>query len=224
MSLDLSLCVGERAKLRMQTGCRLMAFVLAFGSLVATASCARPHVIAVYDPDTRLVSRVDYDDEMSGQIVARTYYSKGHAARLEVDADGDGSIDRWEYYRADGTLMRLGTSSGNDGREDMWAASAGDSMRVDISTRRDGFVDRREFHEGGALTRVEQDTNFDGLADEWQEFDGGKLRLLLLDSEFRRGRPDRRLVYGPDGSATGIEIDPDGDGTFAPEQTHDGLH
>jgi hypothetical protein len=95
-------------------------------------------------------------------------------------------------------------------------------MRVDISTRRDGFVDRREFHEQGALLRAEQDTNFDRLVDEWQEFDNGKLRVLLIDTEQRRGRPDRRLVYGLDGSLTGFESDRDGDGQFTPEQTRDG--
>src|SRR6266850_5200907 len=161
MEIETSLSVSERAKLYTLTARRRACLVIACGSLAAGVSCARPHVTAVYDPDTRLVSRLDYGDEASGRIAARTYFSNGRAARLEVDADSDGSVDRWEYYRADGTLMRLGTSSGNDGREDTWVTQAGDSMRVDISTRRDGLVDRREFHERGALTRAEQDTNFD---------------------------------------------------------------
>jgi hypothetical protein len=57
------------------------------------------------------------------------------------------------------------------------------------------------------LLRAEQDTNFDGLVDQWQEFEDGKLRVLLLDSEQRSGRPHRRLVYGPDGSLTALEVD-----------------
>ena len=224
MGLDPSLSVSERAKLYAIGGRRRAALAIASGLVVACASCARQHVSAAYDPDTRLVSRLDYDNETSGKIVARTYFSNGHAVRLEVDADGNGSIDRWEYYRTDGTLTRLGTSSGNDGREDTWVVQGGDSMRVDISTRRDGFVDRREFHERGALTRAEQDTNFDGLVDESQLFENGKLRVLLVDIEQRRGRPDRRLVYGADGSVTGVETDLDGDGQFTPEQTDDGSH
>jgi hypothetical protein len=171
-------------------------------------------VTAAYDPDTHLVSRLDYDDQMTGRIVARTYFSDGRPVRLEVDSDGNGSIDRWEYYGPDGSLERLGTSSMSDGREDTWVTQSGYSIRVEISTRRDGFIDRREFHEQGALIRVEQDTNFDRLVDEWQEFDNGKLRVLLVDTQRRRGRPDRRLVYGLDGSLTSFESDPDGDGQF----------
>ena len=216
-----ALLVSERAKLYAISG-RRCAVVIAFGLVVAGAACARQRVAAVYDPDTHLVSRLDYDDEISGRIAARTYFSSGRAVRLELDADADGSIDRWEYYGADGALVRLGRSSRNDGREDTWANQSGYSMRVDISTRRDGVVDRREFHEQGVLIRAEQDTNFDGLVDQWQEFHDGKLRVLLLDSEQRRGRPARRLVYGPDGSLTGLEADPDGDGQFTPEQPHDG--
>ena len=222
MHLDPSLSVSERAKLYALRGRRCAAVALTFGIVVASASCARPRVTAVYDPDTHLVSRLDYDDEMSGRIAARTYFSSGRPVRLEVDPDGNGSIDRWEYYGADGSLVRLGRSSRNDGREDTWVTQSGYSMRVDISTRRDGFVDRREFHEQGALIRTEQDTNFDRLVDEWQEFDNGTLRVLLIDTQQRRGRPDRRLVYGLDGSLTGFESDPDGDGQFTPEQTHDG--
>jgi hypothetical protein len=182
MGIDPALFVSDRAKLYAMRGRRCAAAVIAFGIVVAGASCARQRVAAVYDPDTHLVSRIDYDDEMSGRIAARTYFSNGRPVRLELDADGDGTIDRWEYYGVDGALVRLGRSSRNDGREDTWATQSGYSMRVDISTRRDGFVDRREFHEQGVLLRAEQDTNFDGLVDQWQEFEDGKLRVLLLDS------------------------------------------
>ena len=222
MHLDPSLAVSERAKLYAMTSRRSAAVALMFGMVVAGASCAPPRVTAVYDPETHLVSRVDYDDEMSGRIAARAYFSNGRPVRLEVDPDGNGSIDRWEYYGADGSLDRLGRSSRNDGREDTWVTQSGYSMRVDISTRRDGFVDRREFHEQGVLIRTELDTNFDRLVDEWQEFDNGKLRVLLIDTQQRRGRPDRRLVYGLDGSLSGFASDPDGDGQFTPEQTPDG--
>lgn len=99
MHLDPSLSVSERAKLYAFIGRRCAAMVLAFGLVVACASCERPHVTAVYDPDTHLISRLDYDDEMSGRIAARTYFSSGRPVRLEVDPDGNGSIDRWDKLR-----------------------------------------------------------------------------------------------------------------------------
>src|SRR5262249_25545342 len=144
VSPDPSLFVSERAELRPSARSRAGWLLLAF---FAATACAKQGVAAIYDPDTRLVSRVDYDDEISGHVAAPTYYSNGRAVRLEGDADGDGTVDRWEYYGADGALVRLGTSSTNDGSEDTWVVTAADWMRVDISTRHDGFVDRREFHQ-----------------------------------------------------------------------------
>jgi hypothetical protein len=211
MRLDPSLSVGERAELHAMRARRACFAALYSLATVVLVSCARPVVSAAYDPDTLLAARLDFDDETTGRIVARSYLVNGRPVRLEVDADTDGRVDRWEYYRADGTLLRLGTSSRHDGREDTWAVQAGRSIRVEISTRRDGFIDRREFHERGELVRTEQDSNFDGLPDQWQQFENGKLRTLLLDTGLGRGKPDRRLDYDPDGSVTNVNIDPDGD-------------
>jgi hypothetical protein len=38
---------------------------------------------------------------------------------------------------------------------------------------------------------------------------------MALDTK-RTGKPDRRLVYPPDGSAPRLEVDRDGSGTFVP--------
>jgi hypothetical protein len=189
--------VSERAKLHAPC-CGSCAIIGALSAVLAGASCARAPVAPVYDADTKTVVRLDY-----------------HA-----DGDGDGRIDRWEYYRADGQLDRLGTSSQADGREDTWVVQNGSQMRVDVSTRRDGVADRHEFHQQGVLVRAEQDTDFDGRVDQWQEFEGGKLRRLLIDTE-RSGRPDRRLVYAASGALERIEADVDGSGTFAPLSSGD---
>ncbi len=177
--------------------------------MLASAGCARDRVSPVYDPDTRTVIRLDYDTDGNGSVDIRSYLEDGRGVRIEADGDGDGRVDRWEYYRPDGQLDRLGTSSQADGREDTWVVQNGNQMRVDVSTRRDGVADRHEFHDRGVLVRAEQDTNFDGRIDEWQQFTDGKLRELLVDTSQASGRPDRRLVYAQDGSLERIEADPD---------------
>src|SRR5947207_2821870 len=196
--------VSERAKLysagsrRLAAGrkCILRAVCCVLPALFA--ACAGDRVSPVYDAASA-IRRIDYDTNRDGQIDMRAYLENGRTVRIEADGNDDGVIDRWEYYRPDGQLDRLGTSSEADGIEDTWVAQNGSQMRVDVATRRDGVVDRHEFHDNGVLVRAEQDSNGDGRIDQWQRFEGGKLRELLLDTTQSSGRPDERLVYAANG-------------------------
>ena len=190
---DSACFVSERAKL-----CAAVLMCAALGA------CARDRVTAVYDAGGA-IRRIDYDTDRDGLIDMRAYLVDGRTVRIEADGNGDGIVDRWEYYRADGELERLGTSSESDGVEDTWVVQAGDEMRVDISTRRDGIADRHEVHEKGIVVRAEQDTNGDGRIDLWQRFEDGKLRELLIDTTQAAGRPNRRLVYADNGKVQRIE-------------------
>jgi hypothetical protein len=187
--------VSERAKL--YTAAALAA---------SLAACAGDRVAPVYD-EAGVIRRIDYDTNRDGQIDTRAYLQNGRTRRIEEDGNGDDVVDRWEYYRPDGQLDRIGTSSGADGIEDTWVIQNGSAMRVDIATRRDGIADRHEFHDNGVLIRAEQDSNGDGRIDQWQRFDGGKLRELLVDTSRASGRPDTRLVYATDGSVQRVESD-----------------
>lgn len=203
--MDIDACiVSERAKLYASAARRGVAAACALCAGLLVSDCSRERVSPVYDSDSRTITRLDYDSDADGRIDIRSYLQDGRGARLEADGNGDGRVDRWEYYRPDGQLDRLGSSSQEDGREDTWVVQTGNQMRVDLSTLRDGVVDRHEFHESGVLVRAELDTDFDGRIDEWQQFDKGRLRELLVDTE-RSGRPDRRLIYAANGSLERIE-------------------
>ena len=78
----------------------------------------------------------------------------------------------------------------------------------------DGRVSRREFFEAGELARIEEDTDGDGANDKWETYTAGVLAVMALDTE-RRGKPDRRLIYKPDGSLDRIEADPTGAGQLS---------
>lgn len=60
---------------------------------------------------------------------------------------------------------------------------------------------------------MEEDTDANGKVDKWETYADGALTLMALDTQ-GRGTPDRRLVYGADGSLDRIEADPTGSGTF----------
>jgi hypothetical protein len=179
--------VSERAKL-----CSA-----ALGVVIAVLpGCRDPRqAYGVYSHGTRELVRVDYDFNADGTIDVRTYMRAGRPVRLEGDANGDGVIDRWEYYDSHGALVRIGSSTTADGREDAWILTTGDERRIELSTERDGIVDRREVYRGSELVRTESDTNHDGLPDAWEEFENGALVRVLLDDRKRGGAPTRRITY-----------------------------
>src|SRR4051812_27302959 len=110
--------VSERAKLYAASATSRRAIVCA-ALVAAAAGCAREGVTPVYDAAST-IRRLDYDTNDDGRIDARAYLAEGRTVRIEADGNGDGIIDRWEYYRGDGQLDRLGTSSESDGTEDTW--------------------------------------------------------------------------------------------------------
>ena len=188
-------CVTERAKLHHKP-------VILAVLVVCSAACRVPQRAAgVYAHDTRALVRLDYDYDADGVIDVRTYMRNGRPVRLEGDANRDGRIDRWEYYGPAGELLRLGSSTEGDGREDSWLLFSGDERHVDISTRRDGIADRRERYSGDELVGTQADTDHDGLPDTWEEFENGALARVLFDETKRVGRPTRRIVYAPGGGA-----------------------
>jgi hypothetical protein len=189
--------------------------IVSFAALCAvlsTTGCAgeaRARVSAVYAHDSRRLLRLDYDNDGDGRIDVRTYMRDARPVRLESDRNRDGRIDRWEYYSRSGALLRIGASTQRDGREDMWIRTDGTRRIVEVSSHRDGRIDRREIYERDALVETEVDTNHDGLSDRWERYRGGAVVQLMLDEERRHGRPTRRIVYGPGGSARVETIGPE---------------
>jgi hypothetical protein len=113
--------------------------------------------------------------------------------RGEADTDGDGRIDRWEYFDASSALTLIGTSSRGDGVEDTWTyplSSTSAETVVVTSRNRDRALDHREYFRGETLMRTEDDTNGDGRIDKWQRYEGPVLREAAFDTSFERGRAD----------------------------------
>ena len=98
---------------------------------------------------------------------------------------------------------------------DAWAYEGPDGQieRVDISTVRDGEVDRWEYYEDGVMVRMEEDASGDGRVDKWKTYEDGSLISAAFDED-GNGYPDRRLTYGKGGRLLTIESDPDAAGTF----------
>jgi hypothetical protein len=66
--------------------------------------------------------------------------------------------------------------------------------RVELSTKRDGTLNRTEFYEKGALARAEEDTDGDGRVDKWERYESGALVSASFDTA-KSGKPTTTIDY-----------------------------
>ena len=194
---------------------------LAVLTALAAAACSpsrgseRP---AEYDPETGRLRRLVVDVNENGRTDAVSVMDGARIEHVEVDLDENGKPERWDFYRGATTLERVGFSRLNDGIMDAQAfySAAGDIIRIEVSTQRDGRFNRVEFYEAGRLVRSEEDTNGDSRADKWETYrpnvDAGPneppyaIASVAFDDS-GRGRPERRVMYGENGEPSRVEVD-----------------
>ncbi len=204
--------------------------MLALAAVLTVPACNRrppdasTKIEPVYDQATGRLQLLKYDSDGDGKIDTWSYMDGARVVRIEIDKDEDGKIDRWEYYGPDAKLEKVGLSRANNGKVDSWvyANADGSVQRIEVSTKGDGKVNRVEYFEKGAMVRAEEDTDGDGKIDKWETFDGPRLASVAFDLT-HSGRPERRLVYGTDGSAR-LEVDRAGDGNCVPAETAAAKH
>jgi hypothetical protein len=71
-------------------------------------------------------------------------YRAGVLTRGEFDTDGNGQIDQWLFYDAEGTLIRAEYDQNGDSRADQWeyfAAGSQKPYKVERDTKGDGKAD-----------------------------------------------------------------------------------
>jgi len=175
---------------------------------------ARKRMSAEYDKATGKLSLLKYDSDGNGKVDTWSYMDGPRVVRIEIDKNEDGKIDRWEYYDANQKLERIGTSRAQDGKEDSWSYLGDDGTiaRIDVSTKHDGKITRVEHYQKDVLVSAEEDGDGDGKMDKWETYDGERLASIAFDTT-HRGTPDRRLIYGADGTAR-LEVDAKGTGQF----------
>ena len=184
-----------------------------------SSACQRPpattkKIEPTYNKKTGRLELLRYDSNGDGTFDTFSYMDGARIVRIEIDQNGDGKIDRWEYYGPDQKIEKVGFSRAQDGVEDAWSffRPGGALDHIAMSTKRNRKVDRVEYYDNGALVRAEEDSDGDGRNDKWETYNEGRLASVAFDT-VHRGTPDRRLIYGADGSAR-VEVDPQGTGVF----------
>jgi hypothetical protein len=158
-------------------------------------------VAPIYDSKTGRLQLLKLDSNGNGRIDTWSYMDGSRVVRIELDQNEDGRIDRWEYYDEGKHLTRIGYSRADNGQADAWsyADTSGAVVKVELSGK-DGGIRRTEHYEHDHLASAEEDTDGDGRIDKWETYGGGRLLTVAFDTK-HRGTPERRLVYGADGSA-----------------------
>lgn len=147
---------------------------------------SKDNVTAKYDPRSGKLRRVELDRDKNGTFETVSVWDGVRLLQIEVDGNGDGIVDRWEHYDGQPPVMtHVGSSSRNDGVEDMWLFNASG---------------------GGYVARIERDGDRNGQVDKWEEYDAPAtpngapvLRRVGMDPS-GTGKPTHWLAYKPDGS------------------------
>ena len=171
---------------------------------------AASRVSPVYNQDTGKLEQLVSDRDGDGRAETRAFMEGAILRRIEIDRNGDGAVDRWEFY--------LGASAAPGA-----AIPPPVIERAEEANGPDAKVTRREFFARGTVERVEDDTNLDGRTDKWEFYEAGRLARVELDL-VGKGAPSQRLIYGAGGEVVRVETDPDGDGRFVVLPVKDSVH
>lgn len=182
---------------------------VALAALLTAAGCGSPsagskdaRVAPIYNQETGKLEQLVSDRDGDGKPETRAFMDGAVLKRIEIDRNGDGTADRWEYY--------TGGLFAGQGRSVAPAVE-----RAEEANGPDSRITRREFFASGVIQRVEDDTDNNGRPDKWEWYEAGQLSRVELDL-IGKGFPSQRLVYGAGGAVVRIETDPEGDGTFIP--------
>lgn len=162
----------------------LTALVLAGGAGLVGSGCRgvvpddtpRPYQLVEVGSEQRLygpsgLERIAYDFDGDGRAEVVIHVSRQKPTWRELDSDADGVVDRWEYFRADGSVQKVAASRRNNGRPDEWT-----------------YPDRE-----GRLTLRELDQDGDGRPDVWEYYRDGVEVAVRRDAD-RDGQPDGPAV------------------------------
>ena len=168
----------------------MTALAVCVGAAACSSGDARHGaVMPVYDAANGRLTRLAYDADGDGRTDAVASMDGREVRSVELDRDGDGLPDRWEYYDAP---LADGTAQGNVTR----------LRRVEQVVRHGATIVRREIYEDGQLVRVTEDRDADGRDDRWEDYADGALVGVDVDTT-GSGRADRRIRYA--GEAMTVE-------------------
>ena len=183
------------------------------GALAGRTPKPRKRIEPEYDKTTGKLQLLKYDSNGNGKVDTWSYMDGARVVRIEIDKDEDGKIDRWEYYGADQKLEKIGSRARTTARKTP-GRIAGPDGAIDAHRGVDAAatarsIAHRALRARTCWSRAEEDSDGDGKMDKWETYDGDRLASVAFDTT-HRGTPDRRLIYGADGTRAPRSRSPNG--------------
>lgn len=144
-----------------------------------------------WDPQTKRYQLIHETTTKAG-VRVRRLYADDLRQLLSTELSGTGIESPFSIaVSADGKSRRVGFSSVNDGVIDAWSTTDPKTgeVRVEMSTKRNGKIDRWERYEKQVLIRVDLDTNGNGKPDRWMTYQDGIQMDTFIDAN-EDGKPD----------------------------------
>lgn len=144
-----------------------------------------------WDPVKKRLQLVHEQVSKSGARLRRRYADNLQLQTTELEA-GDSAVELEVKPDSPLGFERVGFSVANDGVIDAWAVHDPNTGRIKIaiSTKRNGKIDRWEHYEKDVLLRVELDTNGNGKPDRWMTYQDGIQMETIIDAN-EDGQPDQ---------------------------------
>lgn len=143
--------------------------------------------------------------------------AEGGLVVQEVDLDGNGSVEIYNFYREtrDGTrfLVRKELDLNLDGHVDVISHfdDEGNLVKEEMDGDFDGLFDWVDHYQDGQRVLSESDTDYDGKPNVWSYYEGGRIQRKERDTD-GDGRIDYWERFDDDGNVIVTGADTDGDG------------
>lgn len=181
-----------------------------------TAPLATALLLGSILPLTACGNKKDVGQVREASVLSVTPTAEGLVVQ-EIDVNGDGSADVFNYMReredAPPLMVRKETDLNWDGRIDVraWFDESGILIKEEMDGDFDGRVDWTDHYQGSRRVFSEVDTDFDGVFDLFKYYENGDVRRKERDSD-KDGRVDLWEYLDDQGNVikTGRDIDGDG--------------
>jgi hypothetical protein len=156
-------------------------------------------------------------EDVAGTLSERT--TGDGLVEQQIDLNGDGRADVFNYYqdRGEGTrlLIRKEVDLNWDGRLDVrtWFDPAGTIEKEEMDGDFDGRVDWVDHYQGGKRVLSEVDTDYDGNFDLFKVYESGRVRSKQRDTD-GDGEVDFWEYLDDNGNVVKTGRDIDGDGVM----------
>jgi hypothetical protein len=145
------------------------------------------------------VHTYEKDDNHDGKPDHFSTYRNGKIAKVEVDRNFDGKIDKWEFFDREGRPERMELDENFDGKPDLWYFYENGSLRrVEQDTDFNGQPDWFYFYENSLLVRADCRPNGSKIVTRRRLYEHGVLREEWVDED-RDGKFDYKILHDPFG-------------------------